>query len=64
MNKTKCPHCGVTLGNFLYADACPHCHHELEQNTEILISAPANQPQTEEAWPIRLCLGVVRLVES
>jgi hypothetical protein len=64
MNKSKCPHWGVKLGNFLYADACPHCRHELEHNTKPLISAPANAPQREEAWPIRLFLTAVRFVES
>jgi hypothetical protein len=64
MNKSKCPHCGVKLGNFLYADACPHCHHELEHNTKPLTSAPAHEPDKEAAWPIRLFLTAVRLVES
>jgi hypothetical protein len=63
MNKSKCPHCGIKLGNFLYADACPHCHHELEQNTKPLIAAPAHELPKEAAWPIRLSLRVVRLVE-
>lgn len=64
MNKSKCPHCGIKLGNFLYADACPHCHHELEHNTKPLVSAPANELHKEAAWPIRVFLRVVRLVES
>jgi hypothetical protein len=64
MNKLKCPHCGAKLGNYLYADACPHCRHELEQNTRPLTSAPANRPPQEKAWPIRWFLGMVRLVES
>jgi len=64
MNKSKCPRCGVELGNFLYADACPNCCYELEHNIKPLISAPANKPQKEKAWPIRLFLRVVRFVES
>ena len=62
--KTKCPYCGVQLGNYLYADECPHCHHELQQNKMIRTSAPANMPPKEKAWPIRLFLRAVRVVES
>lgn len=36
MNKSKCPHCGTKLGNFMYADMCPHCHEELKHNTRPL----------------------------
>jgi len=64
MFKPKCPHCGLKLGNFMYADACPHCRHELEDNTKVLTSAPAKGPPGEKAWPFRLFLGAVRLVES
>jgi sarcosine oxidase delta subunit len=64
MSKLKCPHCGMRLGNYLYADACPHCHNELEHNTRILTAAPAKQPQKANAWPLRFFLRVVRLVES
>ena len=64
MNRSRCPHCGVKLGNFLYADACPHCHHELEYNKMIPTSALANVPSAEKAWLIRLFLRVVRFVES
>ncbi len=64
MNKSKCPHCGVKLGNFLYADACPHCHRELTHNKRILTSAPAMGPPKEGAWPILLFSRVMRFVES
>ncbi len=61
---TKCPHCGVKLGNYLYADACPRCHTELEHNTRVDISAPAKDPLRTRAWPIRLFRRAVLLVES
>lgn len=64
MNVSRCPHCRAKLGNYLYADACPHCHHGLERNTRPLISAPPNTLQREMDWPIRWFLRVARLVES
>ncbi len=58
-------HAGLPLiSDFLYADARPHCHHEVEHNTTILTSDPVNKPQEEKAWPIRLFLRAVRFVES
>jgi len=64
MNRSRCPHCGVKLGNFLYADECPHCHQELEYDTKNWIEAPVNTARMEEAWPIRWFLMAVRFVES
>jgi predicted amidophosphoribosyltransferase len=63
MNISKCPHCGVKLGNFLYADACPHCHEELKHNTRALVAAKKKDPQRRVLWPERLFFSVVRLVE-
>jgi hypothetical protein len=64
MNRSRCPHCGVKLGNFLYADACPNCHEELKQNTEPLIPAREKNPQKAQSWPVRMFFNFVRLVES
>lgn len=64
MNTTRCPHCGGRLGRFLYADACPHCHHELAHNTRILVSAPVVTPHAHTSWPYRLARGVIKLIES
>jgi hypothetical protein len=61
---TKCPHCKLKLGDFLWADACPHCHKELEHNTRVAVSAPPKDPLRTRAWPIRLFRRIVRLVES
>jgi hypothetical protein len=64
MNRSRCPHCGVKLGNFLYADKCPHCHEELTQNTEPLIPARKKNPQRVQPWLFRIFFGIVRFVES
>jgi uncharacterized OB-fold protein len=40
MNISKCPRCGVKLGNFPYVAACPHCHEELNHNTTNLLPVP------------------------
>ncbi len=64
MNKFKCPHCRVKLGDFYYADACPRCHKELEHNTRVNVSAPAKDLLRTRAWPIRLFRQVFRFVES
>jgi len=64
MNLSKCPQCGARLGNFLYADACPHCHVELRHNTQPLISLPPVRPSDEAALPFRVFRQIVRLVES
>jgi len=64
MNLSKCPHCGVKLGNFLYADACPHCHEELKQNTRPLLATPKRDSQTVKLWPVQMFTKLLRLVES
>jgi len=64
MNKSKCPHCGVKLGNFLYADACPRCHKELEQNSKPLVAAKKKDPRKQNSWPVRMFFNTVRFVES
>ena len=64
MSLSRCPHCGIKLGNFLYADACPHCHEELKNNTEPLIAARTKNPQRAQLWPVRVFFSLVRLVES
>ena len=64
MNKSNCPHCGVKLGNFLYADACPHCHEELKHNTKPLVSDETKGLQKKKAWPLRIFFSLARFVES
>ena len=64
MNKSRCPHCGVKLGNFLYADACPHCHEELKQNMEPLIPARRKDPKKAQSWLVRIFFSIMRFVES
>ena len=64
MNVSKCPHCGVKLGNYLYADACPHCHEELKHNTKPLVFAKKKDLLKESLWPVRIFLSLMRLVES
>jgi predicted amidophosphoribosyltransferase len=64
MSKSQCPHCGKKLGQYYYADACPHCRHELEHNTRLLVSVPTKDPNRERIWLVRMLLGVVRFVES
>jgi hypothetical protein len=63
MNPTKCPGCGVKLGNFLYADACPHCQEELKNNTRPL-SAPNPESGRAKAWPAQMFSRLLRFVES
>ena len=64
MTRSRCPHCGTKLDDFLYADACPYCQQELKQNTKALVLAPAQEPLMRKAWPIQWLLKAVRLVES
>lgn len=63
MTKTRCPHCGGKLGQYLYADACPACRQELEHNTRELVAAPVRDPHRVRAWPVRLVQAIVRVVE-
>ena len=63
MFKRKCPHCGVRLGDFIYADACPHCHEVLEHNQAKL--TPVREKITKtRSWPVRTFFSLVRFVES
>jgi hypothetical protein len=63
MFKRKCPHCGVKLGDFLYADACPHCHEVLKHN--LPIHAPLDvKVARAKAWPVRVFFTVRDFVES
>ena len=64
MIKTNCYHCGAKLGDFLYADACPHCHCELQHNTRHQPGAPIPDPNRRRAWPIRCFQVAMRLLES
>lgn len=64
MALTKCPHCGVKLGNFLWADACPHCQHELEHNTRPLVTAPARKPMGQAWLPMKWLRWVVQRIEK
>ena len=64
MNKLRCPHCHIKLGNYLYADACSHCHEELKHNTRPMIPAKVKNPQKTRSWPVRILFKIVRLVES
>jgi hypothetical protein len=64
MNLSKCPHCGVKLGNFLYAEACPRCHGVLEHNSQTRLT-PVREEITEmRSWPVRAFFSLVRFVES
>jgi len=64
MNKSRCYHCGIRLGNFLYADACPSCLEDLEYNTKPLLQAKKKDPQGLNVWPVRIFFNIVRFVES
>ena len=59
----KCPSCGVKLGNYLYADACPHCHEVLKCN--LADPTPLHATVTKvKSWPIRAFFSVRDFVES
>ena len=64
MFKRKCPHCGVRLGDFFYADACPHCHEALEHNSQARLTPVREKVTKTRAWPVRAFFGLVRFVES
>lgn len=64
MNKSRCPYCGIKLGNFLYADACPHCHEELKHNTRPMSLVRKKNAPKAPLWPVRIVFRIVRLVES
>lgn len=59
----KCPGCGAKLGNYLYADACPHCREVLKANLPLADVVPA-KATTVRAWPVRAFYSVRDFVES
>ena len=63
MNRFRCPHCDFKLGNYLYADECPHCHEEMKHNTRLL-SVPVRVSTKGNAWLVRFFNRLLRLVES
>ena len=63
MFTTKCPHCGIKLGDFLYADACPHCHEVLKRNLPMHPVVHKKVAATK-SWPVRAFFSLVRFVES
>jgi DNA-directed RNA polymerase subunit RPC12/RpoP len=64
MDKYKCPHCGIKLGNFMYAYDCLYCHEELKHNTRVLVSVTKEDLQKPKSWPVCLFFRLVRFVES
>ena len=64
MFKRRCSHCGVRLGGFLYADACPHCHEVLEHNSRARLTPSQERVIKTRLWPVRAFFSLVRLVES
>lgn len=59
----ECPQCGFKLGDFLYADVCPHCHEELKRN--LPMRTPAHvKVATAKSWPVRAFFSIARFVES
>ncbi len=64
VNISKCPLCRVKLGDFIYADACPHCHKELAHNRRPTLATTKADPGKENAWAVRLFTRFVRFVES
>jgi hypothetical protein len=59
----KCPICGVKLGNYLYADACPHCHEVLRRNLADPTPVHAKVAKMR-SWPVRAFFSVRDFVES
>lgn len=62
MNISKCLHCGIRLGNFLYVDECPGCHEELKHNTKPLVS-PKQSGSGSRSWLVKGFLRIRDLVE-
>jgi hypothetical protein len=58
----ECAHWGVKLGDFLYADACPHCHEVPNQNLPMRASVHV-KVTTARSWPVRAFFSIVRFVE-
>jgi len=59
----KCPHCGVKLNNFLYADACPNCREILKENLPMLASTHVKVTRAP-SWPVRTFFSIRGFVES
>lgn len=51
------------MGNFLYADACPHCHEVLKNNLPMHASVHL-KVATARSWPVRAFFRIVSFVES
>ena len=64
MNRFRCPRCHTKLGNFYYADACPHCRAELKHNTMVLVASPVRAADEKRSWPVRAFFEIVRLLET
>lgn len=59
----KCPFCGVRLGDYAYADACPHCHEVM--NCKLVDLTPVYAEATAvKSWPVRAFFKVRDFVES
>jgi hypothetical protein len=56
----------MKLGNFLYADACPHCQEALEHNntSKFTVSAPKHSLPINNMFPLPMLRWFGRLVES
>jgi hypothetical protein len=52
----------MKLGNFIYADACPHCHEVLAHN--LAKPSPPKKIAGPRSWPVRAFFGFMRFVES
>lgn len=59
----RCPHCGIKLGNFLYADVCYHCQEVLERNLPLRAPMHANGARAP-TWLVRTFFRVRDFVES
>jgi hypothetical protein len=64
MSQLRCPYCKVKLLNYIYADECPSCSHELEYNKGRDDKTRVRDPLKLQPWPWRMFLRVVRFVES
>jgi hypothetical protein len=63
MFRKKCPSCGVKLGDFLYADVCPHCHEVLKCNLPGQTPIHARAAKVR-SLPVRAFFGIRDFVES
>jgi hypothetical protein len=63
MSIMRCPYCRQKLGNYLYADECPHCQEELEHNTTQL-SAPGEDSPRAKPSRVPVFGHLLQLIES